>query len=425
MGIMKKIVCVVLVLTLCLMVVGAIAETTITYMASNDWVMDAEMALGEKFYQETGIKVDYQIVPSDQYTNLLMTKLNAGECADIFGSQGGQFDIVSQLNVEKNAVDLSGEAWASTVDPLAATELSVGGKLYGQPTQDISAVWAVAYNKKIFSKLNLSVPTNYAEFKSVCQAIKDSGVTPIYECVSDGWHHVLWFPEMGVAMENTEPGLAEKLNKNETTFADSAAAATLLSQIKEMVDLGFWGDNYMANAYADGAKNIASGEYAMMVANQGFPTEVNAAYPDFPVDDIGFFVIPLLDNQILNVNPVCPSRFVYSGSANVDAAKQYLAFLAKPENLQYMIDNVPKYNTLPFTGVKDKYSDEIKAFYAAYPTHGTVYQTVVKYLNPQWMEIGKEITALLQGDETVDQALKNIDRNRADQAAATKDPNWK
>jgi len=425
MGIMKKIVCVVLVLTLCLMVVGAIAETTITYMASNDWVMDAEMALGEKFYQETGIKVDYQIVPSDQYTNLLMTKLNAGECADIFGSQGGQFDIVSQLNVEKNAVDLSGEAWASTVDPLAATELSVGGKLYGQPTQDISAVWAVAYNKKIFSKLNLSVPTNYAEFKSVCQAIKDSGVTPIYECVSDGWHHVLWFPEMGVAMENTEPGLAEKLNKNETTFADSAAAATLLSQIKEMVDLGFWGDNYMANAYADGAKNIASGEYAMMVANQGFPTEVNAAYPDFPVDDIGFFVIPLLDNQILNVNPVCPSRFVYSGSANVDAAKQYLAFLAKPENLQYMIDNVPKYNTLPFTGVKDKYSDEIKAFYAAYPTHGTVYQTVVKYLNPQWMEIGKEITALLQGDETVDQALKNIDRNRADQAAAAKDPNWK
>jgi raffinose/stachyose/melibiose transport system substrate-binding protein len=425
MGITKKLVSVVLVLALCMMVVGACAETTITYMASNDWVMDAEMTLGEKFYEETGIKVDYQIVPSDQYTNLLMTKLNAGECADIFGSQGGQFDIVSQLNVEKNAVDLSGEAWASTVDPLAATELSVNGKLYGQPTQDISAVWAIAYNKQIFSKLGLSVPTTYAEFKTVCQAIKDSGVTPIYECVSDGWHHVLWFPEMGVAMENAEPGLADKLNKNETTFADSSAAVTLLTQIKEMVDLGYWGDNYMANTYADGAKNIASGEYAMMVANQGFPTEVNAAYPDFAAEDIGFFVIPLLDNQTLNVNPVCPSRFVYSGSANVDAAKQYLAFLARPENLQYMIDNVAKYNTLPFTGVKDKYSDEIKAFYAAYPTHGTVYQTLVKYVNPQWMEIGKEITALLQGDETVDQALKNIDRNRADQATAANDPNWK
>ncbi|MBE0601903.1 MAG: extracellular solute-binding protein [Firmicutes bacterium] len=393
-------------------------------MASNDWVMDAEMALGAKFFEETGISVDYQIIPADQYTNLLMTKLNAGECSDLFGSQGGQFDIVTQLNVEQNALPLSNEAWAATVDPLAAAELSANGILYGQPTQDVSAVWAIAYNKQIFSDLGISVPTTYEEFKTACQTILDAGITPIYECVSDGWHHVLWFPEMGVALENAEPGLAVKLNNNETTFAETAAALTLVSQIKEMAELGFWGDNYMANAYADGAKSIASGEYAMMVANQGFPAEVNAAYPDFAADNIGFFVMPLLDNQILNVNPVGPSRFVYSGSANADAAKQYLAFLAQPENLQYMIENVPKYNTLPFTGVQDVYSDEISSFYAAYPVHGTVYQTLVKYLNPQWMEIGKELTAMLQGDITPEQVLMNIDRNRNDQAKAAGDANW-
>ena len=424
MNLRRKTLVALLALSLCLILATASAGTTITYMASNDWVMDAEMELGAKFFEETGISVDYQIVPSDQYTNLLMTKLNAGECSDLFGSQGGQFDIVTQLNVEQNAMPLSGEAWAATVDPLAAAELSVNGVLYGQPTQDVSAVWAVAYNKQIFSDLGLSVPTTYDEFKAVCQAILDSGVTPIYECVSDGWHHVLWFPEMGVALENAEPGLAAMLNSNQTTFAQSAAALTLVSQIMEMAELGFWGDNYMANAYADGAKSIASGEYAMMVANQGFPAEVNAAYPEFPAENIGFFVMPLLDNQILNVNPVGPSRFVYSGSANADAAKQYLAYLAQPENLQYMIENVPKYNTLPFIGVENVYSDEISAFYEAYPVHGTVYQTLVKYLNPQWMEIGKELTAMLQGDITPEQVLMNIDRNRNDQAKAAGDPNW-
>lgn len=76
-------------------------------MASQDWIQDAELELAEKFTEETGIKVDYQIVPADQYTNLLMTKLNTGECTDIFASQAGQFDIVTQLNVEKNALDLS------------------------------------------------------------------------------------------------------------------------------------------------------------------------------------------------------------------------------------------------------------------------------------------------------------------------------
>lgn len=423
---MKKLLSFALALIMLLSVTAAFADegVTITYMASQDWVQDAEMELGEKFTELTGIKVDYQIIPSDQYTTLLMSKLNTGECADIFGSQAGQFDIVTQLNVEKNAVDLSGEEWAATVDPLAAFETSVDGRLYGQPAQDLSAVWGVAYNKKVFEKLGLSVPTNYEEFKAVCEAIKADGMTPIYEAVSDGWHHQLWFCEMGVAIEKAEPGTAEKLNSNSMKFADSAAAKQLIEQIKEMADLGYWGDDYMSNEYANAARAIAEGECAMTVANQGFPTEVNTAYPDFPAEDIGFFVMPLCDNQVLNMNPVGPTRFIYSGSDKIDAAKQYLAFIADPENLQYQIDNVPKFNILPFSGVKDVYSEEISAFYAAYPEHGTVYQTCVKYVNPQWMEIGKELVAVILGDESAEDMLKNIDRNRADQAAAAQDPAW-
>ncbi len=421
---MKRILACALALMLLLSAAAIAEDVTITYMASQDWVQDAEMELGEKFTELTGIKVDYQIIPSDQYTSLLMAKLNSGECADIFGSQAGQFDIVTQLNVEKNALDLSGEVWASSMDPLAFAETSVDGKLYGQPAQDVSAVWAVAYNKQVFRKLNLSVPTNYEEFKNVCESIKADGMTPIYEAVSDGWHHQLWFCELGVAIEHAEPGTAAKLNSNEMGFADSATAKKLINQIKEMVDLGYWGDNYMANAYADAARAIAEGECAMTVANQGFAIELNAAYPEFPAEDIGFFVMPLCDNQVLNMNPVGPTRFVYSASPRAEAAKKYLAFIAEPENLQYLIDNVPKFNTLPFSGVKDVYSDDISAFYAAYPDHGTVYQTSVKYVNPQWMEIGSELVAVILGDETSEQMLQNIDRNRADQAAAAQDPAW-
>ena len=92
------------------MIMGCIAGTavpaaadddiTLTFMASQDWIQDAEMELGEKFTEQTGIKVDYQIVPSDQYESLLMTKLNTGECTDLFGGQSSQFSIVSQFNVD-------------------------------------------------------------------------------------------------------------------------------------------------------------------------------------------------------------------------------------------------------------------------------------------------------------------------------------
>lgn len=146
-------------------------------------------------------------------------------------------------------MDVSDSEWAARLDPLAAAEVSVNGAIYGQPIQDVSSVWAVAYNKTMFEKMNLSVPTTYAEFQEVCSALLAEGVTPIYECVSDGWHHTLWFPELCVAVEKNEPGTAEKLNSNETTFAESATAKLIIEQIKEMVDAGYWGDNYMANTY--------------------------------------------------------------------------------------------------------------------------------------------------------------------------------
>lgn len=399
-------------------------DITLTFMASQDWVQDAELALAEKFTEETGIKVDYQIVPSDQYPNLLQTKLNSGECTDIFCSQAGRFDIVTLLNVEKNAVDLSGEAWAGTIEPTATTEVSVGGKVYGQPMADTSAVWGIAYNKKIFSELGLSIPKTWAEFTAVCDAIKAGGKTPIFEPVSDGWHHVLWFAEMGCAYEKIEFGLVDKLNNNEIKFTDSAVMKTAIEQIKEMTEKGYWGENYMADVYVDQPAKIASGEYAMTVANQGLPQQVADLNQGLTADDIGFFVMPIADNQMLNVNPVGPTRFIYSGSENADAAKQYLAFLAQPENLQYMIDNVPKFQSLPFSGVTPKYAGTIKEFYDTYTDKGTVLQTAVKYVNPQWMEIGKEIVSVIQGSEDAATMLGNIDNSRADQAQAAKDSAW-
>lgn len=399
-------------------------DITLTFMASQDWVQDAELALAEKFTAETGIKVDYQIVPSDQYPNLLQTKLNSGECTDIFCSQAGRFDIVTTLNVEKNAVDLSAEAWVATMEATAAAEVSVDGKVYGQPMQDTSAVWAIAYNKKIFSDLGLSVPKTWAEFTAVCDAILATGVTPVYEPVSDGWHQVLWFAELGAAYDKAEPGLVDALNSNTKKLADSEIMITAIGQIKEMADKGYWGENYMADVYADQPAKLASGDYAMTLANQGLPQQVADLNLGLTADDIGFFVMPIADNQMLNVNPVGPTRFVYSGSENADAAKQYLAFLAQPENLQYMIDNVPKFQSLPFSGLTPKYAGTVKEFYDMYAEMGTVLQTSVKYVNPQWMEIGKEIVSVLQGMEDAQTMLVNMDKNRADQATAAKDAAW-
>lgn len=403
---------------------GAGSDVVISIMASQDWIQDAEMELGEKFTEETGIKVDYQIVPADQYTNLLTTKLNTGECTDIFMAQSGRFDIQTQFNVEKNALDVSGESWAGNVDELAAAELSVDGKLYGQPVQDVSAVWAIAYNKVLFKDLGLEVPTDFDSFVKVCQTIKDSGVTPIYECVSDGWHHVLWFPECCVAVETQNPGTADKLNNNETTFVENKTMLTILEQLQYLIDQGYFGDNYMSNEYANSAKNVASGEYAMTVANQGFGDEVEAIGEALKSDDIGYFVMPLADNQTLNVNPAGPARFVYSGSEHSKEALMYMEYMASDSSLAYLTENVPKFNKLAYSNAPTAYVGPVKEFYDTYTKQATVYQTAVKYVNPQWTEMGASLSAMFVGEMTPEEVLSEIDKLRAEQAKAASDAAW-
>src|SRR5690349_15602925 len=83
---------------------------TLTYLVSQGWLYPAEQDLGAKFEEKTGIHIDYQVIPADQYFSVLKTKLNSGEGPDIFGGQSGVTDLKVQYNVEKNAVDLSNEA---------------------------------------------------------------------------------------------------------------------------------------------------------------------------------------------------------------------------------------------------------------------------------------------------------------------------
>jgi raffinose/stachyose/melibiose transport system substrate-binding protein len=82
-------------------------------------------------------------------------------------------------DVEKNAVDLSDEPWVQLEDSQVLDQSTVNGKVYGQTVWNtLGTTWVVNYNKEIFDNLNLSVPTTFAEFKSVCETIKKPGSPP-------------------------------------------------------------------------------------------------------------------------------------------------------------------------------------------------------------------------------------------------------
>jgi raffinose/stachyose/melibiose transport system substrate-binding protein len=81
--------------------------------------------------------------------------------------------------------------------------------------------------------------------------------------------------------------------------------------------------------------------------------------------------------------------------------------------------------TLPFPGLKGKFTPELQAFFDAHKDkRGTVYQTAVSYVNPQWMDIGKDLVSMFTGAMTPEDVLKSIDQRRTDMATTAKDPAW-
>lgn len=406
---------------------GSSPKITLTVLESVGWVYPAEQDLAKQFEAKTGIHIDYQIIPAANYFQILDTKLNSGQGPDIFGGQSGVSDLEVQYNVTQNAVDLSNQGWVTREDPAALAQATLNGKVYGQEIWDIySGYWVIVYNKDIFQKVGITgVPATYNDFVADCAKIQAAGFNPIYEPISDGWHQVLWYPEIGARMQQLDSGLYGKLNANQATLAADPASNTAMTQINELYQKGYFGPTALSDQYANTEKEMASGKYAMTIDNLTEPAAIQAADPSVQASSFGFFPIPILDNQLLPTHPAGPTKFVYAKGQHIAQAEQYLNFLADPTNLQYLVDHTVQFETVDYTGIKAKWTTEQQAFLNQYQVAtDLVLQDAVKYVNPQWVQIGKDMVAMFTRQETPHQVLVNTDMRRTQEAQAAHDPAW-
>ena len=108
----------------------ASAGVTLNFAASQNWIQDVDRDLAKAFEEETGIIINFQLSPDDQYQTIIKSKLNTGEGPDIFMSYSGT--KLNDFNPEKNMVDLSNEAWVANQEDWAIQTSSYNGKLYAQ-----------------------------------------------------------------------------------------------------------------------------------------------------------------------------------------------------------------------------------------------------------------------------------------------------
>lgn len=378
---------------------------TITIAADTGWVKDVDKELAAKWEEESGNKIEWQISPSDQYENVLGSKLAVGEGADIFYIRSGV--TLNKYQPEKYMMDLSDQEWANRYVDWAKTGTSYDGNVMQFQTWSVDG-WGLLYNKAIFEEAGITeIPTDYESLKAACDKVLEIGKTPIYEPGAAQWHLATWLGELTTQVEAENPGFYDGLNDNSQVLAGQEGLATALDQLVEMEAAGYFGENFMSNTWEDMPSKMATGDYAMGLVYTTFPAEVEAINPDMTADSWGMFPVPLNDNTTFGVSAGGIGRCVNKDTKVKDAVLDYLNFLAKPENLQSYYDARLDLGPCSFEDIPGNVPatyDEVTGL--ASETGLTAEDGILYWDNTQ---VGNLMQAMFVGGSSAEDVLQGID----------------
>ncbi|OCT15330.1 hypothetical protein A8709_14660 [Paenibacillus pectinilyticus] len=397
----------------------AAEKVTLTLLANQDWANNPIVKKAWSLYEEkTGNKLDIQGVPIDSWEKVMKTKFATGEMTDIVMYYGGY--QLSAIQPDKNFVDMSAEPWVADLKDFVLPQVKVKNKVYGLPIWE-GSVSGMLYNKAIFAKYNIKVPTTQEEFLAACETLKKNGVAPIYMAFKDTWPLL---PQFGFdPVFKKDATLLDKLNANQTKFADVKEMKDLVGWYKLLADKGYLGDKFSTNTWDGQPAAIASGKYAMIYAWDTYiDSDLEKKEPGIS-SKIGLMPSFMgVNNEGTYEGPNAIATYVNKNSKHVDQAKAFIKFLADTKNLNEIYKdqktqtyfnsvttNIP---TPQYVAAKESVDKLINA---------SVQQNIIGYSQ---VEAVKPIQDLMLGSKTVDQAIKAMDDERIKSAKAQKAPGF-
>ena len=197
------------------------------------------------------------------------------------------------------------------------------GKVYGMA--DVVEYWGVWYNKDIFAKYNLKVPTTWTQFLQVCDTLKKNGVTPMLESVQQRWPTFILFEEM---VARQDPQLYVDLCEGKVKYSDPRVRKAF-SVWADLIAKGYFTDA-STDLFADGPRLFAAGQVAMIPCGSWYLSVLTGGGVDINKADI--FVMPPVNASAGKVVIMEASPIVISAKApNLAAAKKVVDWWMGPQ----------------------------------------------------------------------------------------------
>jgi raffinose/stachyose/melibiose transport system substrate-binding protein len=266
--------------------------------------------------------------------NLVKTRLSTGEMTDIFQYNSGS--LFQALNPTQNLADLS-DIQGGVVDSFKPVVTSTDGMVRGVPF-GAAMGGGIYYNKKIYTELGLTVPKTWAEFMANNEKIKAAGKVAVAQTYKDTWSSQLFVLADFYNVQAANPAFAADYTANKAKYATTPAAMKGFEYLEQVNKAGYLNADFGAATFDDGVRMVANGEaahYPMLTFALG---NIKQNFPD-KVNDVGFFAQPGDDAAKNGLTVWMPAGlYVSSKSANADAAKKFLRFVASPEGCKIMQD---------------------------------------------------------------------------------------
>lgn len=283
------------------------------------------------------IKIDAVLQESDTLYSAFRSAAKAKQGPDIQYFWGGTQALEDVWM--GNVAPLSDYWSKEDIDnlPLAQrSETFWDGKQWAMPFYQYGCVWG--YNKEIFKKAGLdpnNPPKTWDEFMKACEAIKNTGVTPIGMGLKDGYFGGWIISLLGQQNMNQISDLISVVNgKNAAGFIDPKNAEWV-SRLKELKDKGYFNDDIMSLDLYQGQQLFDSGDAAMTVDAEPYLAQLERQQGS---DKIGAMQTPVFGSGKMANSIGVPSQVltITSFSKHKKEAAEFLKFLHTEDMMKLM-----------------------------------------------------------------------------------------
>ncbi len=310
---------------------------TISFLTCQGKYSEAYKTMAEAIEADYGCKVNFQVVPDDEYQSLLKVKLSTSEVPDVF-----EYNYPTQnadIGAAEYCEDLTNEEWVPRLINPALIKDPQDEKLYALPKESSSCYEAVYYNKKVLADCGITDPRpeTYAEFLAILDTVKEkgNGVVPFYQTNADTWTTQIFMTAgYPVALGDKAKDTFDQLLSNKIKWTDVPEFQSVLQNYLDLYQKGYVNNDNLSVGYDTAAEMLGTGKIAMYYTIEQCAADVVSKYPD---TELGSFVIPFGDHDLLSTGAYVQGLFVPKAGSHVDVAKAFLNVWSMPQyqNLYY------------------------------------------------------------------------------------------